>query len=83
MPFLRYILAFTVENLLNKEMKEFVDYWNTHANRRCKQDGCPSGIPEDLYEMPSTYGIYVHKGNTTIIIINDDVSAFLQEPLII
>lgn len=36
---------------------EFVHYWNTHLIRKNKQCQTPSGIPDEMHNMPSMYGM--------------------------
>lgn len=42
--------------LLEKELNEFKDSWNNHRMRANHKSALPSGIPNDLYDMPSVYG---------------------------
>ncbi len=43
-------------NLLSLELEEFQHQWNTHSIRPVRLANCPSGIPNDLYEMPELFG---------------------------
>ena len=43
--------------LLENDLNNFVTYWNGHRMRADHLAVCPSGIPEDLYYLPSLYGI--------------------------
>ena len=52
----RYTLAFVFVPLLQKDLKEFVEDWNTHPIRCNKQSDSPSGRPEDMYSLPVIYG---------------------------
>ena len=56
----RNCLAFTFAPLLQKEVDEFVLYWNTHKIRANRLANCPSGIPDDLYDMPAHVGTLLH-----------------------
>ena len=53
---IRKCLAVVLENLLKRELQEFVLYWNTHCIRYNRHIECPSGIPDDMYEMPEEFG---------------------------
>lgn len=53
---IRKCLAVVLENLLKRELHEFMLYWNTHSIRYNSYTECPSGIPNDLYEMPEEFG---------------------------
>ena len=43
-------------HLIEDELEKFVEHWNTHVMRANRLTGSPSAIPNDLYEMPNTYG---------------------------
>jgi len=51
----RWTLAYTVSDLLQHEVNEFVEQWNSHRIRQSGSD-CIGGIPDDLYDMPRYYG---------------------------
>ncbi len=53
----RWLLAFVIVDLLQREMDEFVNHWNSHIIRPSNRAESPGGIPNDLYEMPSCLGI--------------------------
>ena len=44
-------LWFSFSNLLQKELDEFRDHWNTHYIRRSRHDTIP-GRPDELYYLP-------------------------------
>ena len=50
----RYCLAYSMGALLEKELEEFVCSWSSHLIRSNSKARCPSGIPNDLFEMPET-----------------------------
>ncbi len=52
----RQCLAIVFLPLLERELREFVRYWNSHPLRRNRVAECPQGIPDDLYDMPDNYG---------------------------
>ncbi len=56
----REILRFTIGDLLENELKEFVHYWNTHRIRKNNQSLSPSGIPDELYDMPELHVVGKH-----------------------
>ena len=43
-------------HILESELDEFKEEWNTHSLRANSKTLLPSGIPNDLYDMPETYG---------------------------
>jgi len=55
LPF-RECWVYTCIKLLKKELQEFVQYWNSHLIRRNRIADCPAGVPDDMFEMPSTFG---------------------------
>ena len=48
----------TIMPAIRKDLQEFVEYWNSHTIRPTSGASCPSGRPDDLYDMPSVYGKY-------------------------
>ena len=63
----RYCLAYSMGALLEKELEEFVCSWNSHLIRSNSKARCPSGIPNDLFEMPENYGISTIFSKKTIL----------------
>ena len=55
--YFRQCLALVFVPLLERELKEFVRYWNTHYIRPSRHGDCLGGIPNDLYQMPLYYGM--------------------------
>ncbi|XP_078487929.1 uncharacterized protein LOC144745874 [Ciona intestinalis] len=53
----RDILAFVYIPVLEKEMKVFVDNWNTHRIRYQRGTYLPNGIPNHIYNFPENYGL--------------------------
>lgn len=51
----RWTLAYTVSDLLQHEVNEFVEQWSSHGISQSRSD-CIGGIPDDLYDMPRYYG---------------------------
>lgn len=47
---------FTFAGVLQSELDEFMRDWNTHKIRHNSLADCPSGIPDDLYDMPAHVG---------------------------
>ncbi len=43
--------------VVRREVEEFVTYWNTHHIRYNRAAYCPSGRPDDIFDMPSLYGM--------------------------
>ena len=43
-------------HILESELNEFKEEWNTHSLRANSKTLLPSGIPNDLNDMPETYG---------------------------
>ena len=52
----RQCLAVVFLPLLEKELRQFVRYWNSHLLRCNRMTDCPQGIPDDLYNMPGHFG---------------------------
>lgn len=46
--------------IVERELREFVGYWNSHRIRYNSKAECPGGIPEDLFDMPSYVGKQVN-----------------------
>ena len=44
-------------HLIETELAEFRQEWNRHKIRSNSKTILPSGIPNDLYEMPQSYGL--------------------------
>ena len=55
---LRYCLAYVFGDLLQKDIDEFVDDWNSHSIRKNRFSKGPFGRPTDMYDMPGQYGKY-------------------------
>ena len=43
--------------LIERELAEFMAHWNSHVMRASRNGECLGGIPNDLYDMPSYYGM--------------------------
>ena len=41
---------------LEKELEAYVHYWNSHLMRKNRNIPSPSGVPNEMYELPSLYG---------------------------
>lgn len=54
--FKRYCLLYLSVPLIQQELDEFVDYWNSHLIRKNKQCLVSSCVPNELHEMPEFYG---------------------------
>lgn len=55
----RQCLVVTLERMMQREISDFAQYWNSHSIRVNSTAECPSGIPEDMYDMPSQLGIII------------------------
>ena len=44
------------ETLIEKALTEFKERWNAHTIRPNHLSGCPSGVPNDLYNLPEING---------------------------
>ena len=42
--------------LLQKELDEFLVYWNSHLIRQSRNTNSPAGYPDDMYDMPELFG---------------------------
>nr|XP_026695560.1 uncharacterized protein LOC104266093 isoform X2 [Ciona intestinalis] len=45
------------QNVMDREMKNFVDSWNTHRIRRQKDTFLPIGVPNHIFDFPENYGL--------------------------
>ena len=52
----RRCLLLCISRIVQGELDDFVEYWNTHKLRKNDHADCPQGIPSDLYDMPETVG---------------------------
>lgn len=52
----RYCLLYTSVPLLEKELDDFVFFWNSHLIRKNKLSQSPSGVPNEMHELPALYG---------------------------
>lgn len=50
-------MVFVFLPLLTKELNDFVALWNSHHIRPVRLSACPSGRPDDMYDMPQIFGI--------------------------
>lgn len=55
MYIIRNLLAFTIGGILENELNEFVEYWNSHNIRKNNLTSCPHGIPNDMYDAPQLF----------------------------
>ena len=62
----RYALAFVVVPIHSKELEDFVNDWNSHGIRPVMGAVSPSGIPDDLYQMPNLQGWLLNWRATTV-----------------
>ena len=68
----RFTFAFVMAPILEHELDEFVYHWNTHQIHPSRDARCPGGIPEDLFDMPQSYGkhlCYNYVGCINIIVV--------------
>ena len=42
--------------VIRRDLEEFVCFWNSHPIRKTSGASCPSGRPDDLYDMPQVFG---------------------------
>ena len=57
MYYSQYCLIFASLPCLRQELNDFVIYWNSHLIRKNKLTQSPSGVPNEMYEVPSLYGM--------------------------
>jgi hypothetical protein len=57
----RHCLCYVYEPLIKKALDDFKARWNNHSIRRNRLAGCPSGVPNDLYNLPQITGLF-HSG---------------------
>ena len=43
--------------LIERELAQFMEHWNSHTIRASRNGECLGGRPDDLYDMPSHYGM--------------------------
>ncbi|XP_077869374.1 uncharacterized protein LOC144360579 [Saccoglossus kowalevskii] len=43
--------------ILEEELSEFADEWNSHRIRKQRNQLRPNGVPEDLYSFPELVGV--------------------------
>lgn len=55
------LLAVVFLPIIERELREYMAYWNTHMIRSSRLGNCLGGIPEDLFSMPAYYGMIVCK----------------------
>lgn len=55
-----HCLGFVYGDLIEKSLDEFKNRWNSHTIRHNRLAGCPSGVPEDLYNLPEINGNMNH-----------------------
>ena len=57
-PVLNYrkVLTYCTVHIIKNEFQQFKDDWNSHRLRRNTKSLLPSGIPNDLFDMPGAYG---------------------------
>ena len=51
----RACLSIVFLPIIEKELEEYMAYWNSHCIRSSRGD-CLGGIPSDLFDMPAYYG---------------------------
>ena len=56
----RKCLALDFVPILERELNEFVQHWNSHHIRPSRKGNCIVEIPNDLYQMPIHYGLLVN-----------------------
>lgn len=54
----RKCIAFAFATLLQRDLDEFVMHWNSHRIRKSNLAESPSGVPNDLYDMPEIEGMH-------------------------
>ena len=65
-------MAYCYAHILEEELSDFQTEWNTHRMRKSYGSRCPSGVPNDLYNLPDLTGdtvLFVHNCNITDIYI--------------
>jgi len=46
------LVRYCFMDVLQKELDEYKQLWNTHTIRPVRQSHCPSGKPEAMYHVP-------------------------------
>lgn len=52
----RNCLVFAHLPVLTRDLNEYVSIWNSHHIRPVRLAGCPSGRPDDMFDMPEEFG---------------------------
>ena len=52
----RHCLAYVYAGMIEQDIKELSDLWNTHRLRCNRLSKCPDGIPDDLFRLPQLQG---------------------------
>ena len=52
----RHCLAYVYARMIEQDIKEFSDLWNTHRLRWNRLSKCPDEIPDDLFRLPQLQG---------------------------
>ena len=55
--FSRDCFALCFMHLVQKDLDRIKVEWNCHRIRQCRQSCCPSGHPNELYELPQLLGM--------------------------
>lgn len=53
-------MGYVYGTLIEKTLCEFQERWNSHTIRQNRLAGCPSGVPDDLYNLPEMNGIILN-----------------------
>ena len=53
----RYCLALAAGRVLHQDMQQFEQDWNLYIIHPNRNTSSPSGISDNIYEMPSLYGM--------------------------
>ena len=57
----RHSIAFVYGKLLRDALDDFKMRWNSHRIRPSRTSGCPPGVPNDIYLLPSLTGTCILK----------------------
>ena len=49
-------MVFAFLLVVTKDLNQFVSFWNSHHIRPVWLASCPSGRPDDMFDMPQEFG---------------------------
>jgi hypothetical protein len=50
-------MGYCYYHIINQELQDFKEDWNSHRIRKTHGARCPGGVPNDLFHLPQITGI--------------------------